>query len=88
MSEALLRLDGTLGLQGWQWLFLIEGLPAVVLGLLALDVLTDRPENAEWLAPDDRAWLARTMADERAQRQAVGSTHDQSAASRAAGCGC
>ena len=74
VSEALLRLDGTLGLQGWQWLFLIEGLPAVVLGLLALDVLTDRPENAAWLAPDDRAWLAQTMADERARRQAVGST--------------
>ena len=60
MSEALLALDGRLGLAGWQWLFLIEGLPAVVLGLLALVVLTDRPERRDWLAPDDRDWLART----------------------------
>jgi MFS transporter, ACS family, tartrate transporter len=74
LSEALLRLDGRLGLEGWQWLFLIEGLPAVVLGLLALDVLTDRPENAAWLPADERAWLAQTMAEERARRQAVGHT--------------
>jgi ACS family tartrate transporter-like MFS transporter len=74
VSEALLALDGRLGLQGWQWLFLIEGLPAVVLGLLTLVVLTDRPEGAAWLAPDDREWLARTMAAEQAERQARGHT--------------
>jgi MFS transporter, ACS family, tartrate transporter len=74
LSEALLKLDGWLGLAGWQWLFLVEGLPAVVLGLLALVVLTDRPEAAAWLAPRDREWLARTMAAEQAQRQATGHT--------------
>ena len=47
VSEALLKLDGRLGLHGWQWLFLIEGLPAVVLGVLALRILTDRPEQAD-----------------------------------------
>jgi ACS family tartrate transporter-like MFS transporter len=74
VSEALLQLDGRLGLEGWQWLFLMEGLPAVVLGLLALDVLTERPEGAEWLPPREREWLAATMAEERARRQAVGHT--------------
>lgn len=72
VSEALLKLDGRLGLHGWQWLFLIEGLPAVVLGVLALRVLTDRPEQATWLPPEEREWLARTMADERARRSATG----------------
>ena len=74
VSEALLGLDGRFGLAGWQWLFLIEGLPAVVLGLLTLVVLTDRPEDATWLAPGEREWLARTMADEQAIRQSVGHT--------------
>ena len=74
ISEALLRLDGRLGLKGWQWLFLVEGLPAVVLGLITLKVLTDRPEQATWLATDDRAWLARTMAEEREVRERAGHT--------------
>jgi ACS family tartrate transporter-like MFS transporter len=72
VSEALLRLDGVLGLEGWQWLFLIEGLPAVVLGVFALKVFTDRPEQATWLAPPDREWLTRTMSEERALRGATG----------------
>ena len=59
VSEALLKLDGVLGLHGWQWLFLVEGMPAVVLGVLALRVLTDRPELATWLPPDDRALAGR-----------------------------
>ena len=74
VSEALLLLDGRLGLHGWQWLFLVEGLPAVVLGGLALNVLTDRPEAAAWLPADDRDWLAARMAGERAVRQRVGHT--------------
>lgn len=74
VSEALLQLDGALGLHGWQWLFLIEGLPAVGLGVAALRVLTDRPERADWLPTADREWLSRTMADERARRDAVGHT--------------
>jgi ACS family tartrate transporter-like MFS transporter len=70
VSAALLALDGRLGLAGWQWLFLIEGLPAVVLGIVALWYLTDRPEQAEWLAPGERAWLSDVMARERAERSA------------------
>jgi ACS family tartrate transporter-like MFS transporter len=68
ISEALLKLDGQLGLQGWQWLFLVEGFPAVVLGALALRILTDRPEQAGWLAADERGWLAQEMSRERAER--------------------
>jgi MFS transporter, ACS family, tartrate transporter len=70
VSESLLLLDGRLGLAGWQWLFLVEGFPAVILGLVALRVLTDRPEQAAWLPVREREWLARTMAAERAARAA------------------
>jgi ACS family tartrate transporter-like MFS transporter len=70
-SEALLQLDGRLGLHGWQWLFLIEGLPAVVLGMLALRVLADRPEHAGWLSAPQRAWLAATMTREQSERTGV-----------------
>jgi len=70
VSETLLALDGRLGLAGWQWLFLVEGLPAVILGIIALRFLTDRPEQAEWLAPRQREWLSLVMARERAERAA------------------
>jgi MFS transporter, ACS family, tartrate transporter len=69
LSESLLALDGWLGLAGWQWLFLVEGFPAVVLGGIALVFLTDRPEQATWLQPHEREWLGRTMAEERRQRE-------------------
>jgi ACS family tartrate transporter-like MFS transporter len=68
ISELLLQLDGRLGLEGWQWLFLVEGFPAVVLGVLALRVFTDRPEQAQWLAPDERRWLTEELTRERAER--------------------
>ena len=72
VSEALLQMHGIGGLRGWQWLFLLEGLPAVILGVLALKVLTDRPEQADWLPAADRDWLASTMKAERAMRRDVG----------------
>ena len=72
VSEALLSMHGLWGLRGWQWLFLLEGLPAVVLGVMALKVLTDRPEQADWLKPDERDWLAATMTAERAARSESG----------------
>ena len=64
LAGVLLELDGWQGLEGWQWLFLIEGVPAVVLGFVVLGFLTDRPELAEWLDPDQRRWLAERMAGE------------------------
>jgi len=53
----LLGLNGRLGLAGWQWLFLIEGLPAVLFSLAILKLLPDGPEKAAWLAPEEKAWL-------------------------------
>jgi ACS family tartrate transporter-like MFS transporter len=61
ISGLLLSLDGVGGLSGWQWLFLIEGLPAVVLGVITLRYLTDRPETAHWLAADEQAWLVEAL---------------------------
>jgi ACS family tartrate transporter-like MFS transporter len=68
VSDALLQLDGLLGLRGWQWLFLVEGAPAVVFGIVTLFYLTDQPSRATWLKDDERAWLTETMAAERAAR--------------------
>ena len=67
LSGLLLELDGTLGLMGWQWLFLLEGLPAVVLGFVVLGYLTDTPEEAQWLDAREREWLsARIHAEQKA----------------------
>lgn len=57
LSSALLRLDGAAGLSGWQWLFLFEGMPTVLLGLSVLFVLKDGPDVAEWLTTEERTWL-------------------------------
>jgi ACS family tartrate transporter-like MFS transporter len=65
LSGSLLGLDGVLGLRGWQWLFLMEGLPTVVVGFLVLFLLPDRPKDARWLAPAEKAWLEGTLEAER-----------------------
>jgi len=64
ISGALLELGGLHGLRSWQWLLLIEGLPAVLLGIACLFVLADRPEKATWLSDDEKAVLARRLAME------------------------
>lgn len=61
LSASLLGLDGTLRLAGWQWLFLLEGIPAVVLGFTTLVLLSDRPADAQWLSDQQRAWLSDRM---------------------------
>jgi ACS family tartrate transporter-like MFS transporter len=70
-SAALLTLDGLGGLAGWQWLFLIEGLPAVLLGVFTLWFLPDRPAEARWLTAPERAWLEDTLRAERAATDAA-----------------
>ncbi|MEZ2407526.1 MFS transporter [Bosea sp. RCC_152_1] len=64
LSGLLLGLDGWHGMGGWRWLFLIEGIPAVLLAFVTLKVLTDRPADAAWLAPAERDWLEKTLAQE------------------------
>ena len=54
-----------LGLAGWRWLFLFEGIPAVLLGTTTLFVLPDRPNEAKWLRPDERDWLTSRLGEER-----------------------
>ncbi|WP_407525440.1 MFS transporter [Methylobacterium oryzisoli] len=65
LSGLLLGLDGWLGLAGWQWLFLIEAAPAVLLAFVVLRYLTDTPAAADWLAPDEKAWLCAAIERER-----------------------
>ncbi len=72
LSVLLLELDGALGLRGWQWLFVLEGLPTVCLGIACLFVLTDRPRDARWLGDDQRAWLIGRLDDEAARRKPIG----------------
>ena len=71
VSGALLEMDGLLGLKGWQWLFLTEALPAVLLGFVVLVYMTDRPEQASWLDGDERNWLVSTMSAESASKAAT-----------------
>ena len=61
LSGLILGMDGALGFAGWQWLFLIEAAPAVVLSAVVLFFLTDRPAEAEWLDPGQRRWLQARM---------------------------
>src|SRR5258708_26677716 len=61
LSGALLGLHLTSGLAGWQWMFLLEGIPAVLLGGVVLVYLVDRPEDALWLPHEERDWLVETL---------------------------
>jgi len=70
ISTSLLYLDGVAGLRGWQWLFLLEGLPSVLLGVVTWFYLTERPNQAGWLAPDERTWLDGRVSAERVRKEA------------------
>jgi len=72
LSGLLLGLDGWLGMRGWHWLFILEGIPAVLLGIACLFVLTDRPEHAKWLSDEQRNWLTGRLAEEAARKTAIG----------------
>ena len=67
ISGALLNLDRLHGLAGWQWLFLIEGVPAILLGGVVFFVLSDKPSDARWLSPERRQWLVDKLRSEEAE---------------------
>ncbi len=68
ISDALLRADW-FGLQGWRWIFIVEGFVPVVAGIATIFLLTDRPEKARWLGEEERAWLAGELEREHRERQ-------------------
>jgi D-galactonate transporter len=59
------------GMAGWRWLFIIEGVPAVVFGIVTIFYLTDRPPQARWLREDEREWITTTLEQERRAKQAT-----------------
>jgi MFS transporter, ACS family, tartrate transporter len=68
LSAALLQLDGVMGLKGWQWMFILEAVPAVIMAVATFYYMTDRPAKAGWLPDDEKAWLVGVMDDEIASR--------------------
>ena len=86
ISSALLRDARRLRPRGWQWLFLIEGLPAILLAPVVLIYMTETPADAKWLTRAEREWLAREMAAEQA-RDRTRDRHAAAPRSAARGCG-
>lgn len=71
-STALLQLDGMLGLKGWQWLFIIQGIPGVLMVAVVLKYLPDSPKKAKWLTDEEREWLAAELEKDVQQSVASG----------------
>ena len=69
LSSWLLGFDGVFGLRGWQLMFVLEGIPSVLIGIVALFYLVDRPEHATWLTDEEKAWLHRELAAETAAKE-------------------
>jgi ACS family tartrate transporter-like MFS transporter len=72
LSGVLLELDGLWGLAGWKWLFILEGLPAIIFGIVVARVLADRPETASWLSPEEKTALSALLAAETRERVRTG----------------
>jgi len=71
MSTGVLELNGLLGLAGWKWMFIVEAIPTLLLGVGVLFYLTDRPAKAHWLTAEERAWLVDQLETEKRQIEAV-----------------
>jgi MFS transporter, ACS family, tartrate transporter len=72
VSAAILEMDGILGIKGWQWIFIIEALPAVLLGLVIFSVMTDKPALADWLTEEERSWLQARIDGENRRVESAG----------------
>ncbi len=66
VSGLLLEMDGFLGIKGWQWLYVMEALPAIILGITFFLILPDRPSDAKWLTDEEKDWLNGQLAQDRA----------------------
>jgi MFS transporter, ACS family, tartrate transporter len=73
LSGAILGLHGAVGLDGWQWLFLLEGIPAVLMGLVVLFILPNHPRNARWLSASEKNWIQAQLDEETGRSK--GKTH-------------
>ena len=71
ISQPILQLDGSLGLKGWQWLFILQAVPTIVLGLCFRFALPEGPAAAPWLPPPEKKWLVGQLEAERHGREAV-----------------
>jgi len=71
VSTAILGLDGLLSLRGWQWMYIAEAIPTVLIGVVTLFVMTDRPEQATFLTQEEKTWLANKLLAERKAKEAV-----------------
>ncbi|HVZ07388.1 MFS transporter [Rhodopila sp.] len=71
VSTALLSLDGLLGLRGWQHMFIFEAVPTILIGIVVLLVLVDKPAQAKWLTEPERTWLVGTIERERVSKDSV-----------------
>jgi MFS transporter, ACS family, tartrate transporter len=71
ISTALLGLNGLFGLTGWQIMYIAEGIPTILIGIVTFAVLTDRPAQAKFLTDAEKAWLTRTLTQERTAKEAV-----------------
>ncbi|MGN6653024.1 MFS transporter [Trinickia sp.] len=72
LSASILSLNGTGGLKAWQWLFILEGVPAIGLGIFCVATLIDSPERASWLSRQEKAWITAELATERLAIEAAG----------------
>lgn len=75
LSTALLEMNGIMGLRGWQWLYIIEGAPAILLAFVTYFYLTDRPSEANWLTDEERRWLEAKLEFERKATEKAGGAH-------------
>ncbi|WP_263373685.1 MFS transporter [Granulicella aggregans] len=72
IAGSLLSLNGRLGLKGWQWLFLVEAIPAILLSVVVWNALPDGPADARWMEPEERAWLLARLREDAAAIERAG----------------
>lgn len=72
VSGWILNMDGIAGIAGWKWLFILEGIPSSIVGVIAIFYLTDKPSQAKWLTAEERTWLQSAMDSEKTRAEVAG----------------